>query len=911
MAGETVVEVDGRRLRMTNLDKVLYPQTGTTKAEVARYYARVADVLIPHAAGRPVTRKRWVEGVGTARRPRDAFFAKALDAGTPSWVSRADLQHSDRLATYPLVDSAATLAWFAQIAALELHVPQWRFDSTGQPINPDRLVLDLDPGPGVELPTVAHVAHLVRDILAGMGLACYPVTSGSKGIHLYAPLQGSVTSAQASDLAKELARSLEADHPDLVLSRMARAARAGKVFLDWSQNNGKKTTILPYSLRGTALPAVAAPRTWEELRDPHLRQLTPDEVLALVDQRGDPMADLGVPVAAAPPPDRLARYRAMRDGSRTPEPVPDRVGDAPGRQDPGPAPDRDAESPGTTGNGEAPHGVGDTSGALNDDARAGRFVIQEHHASRLHWDFRLERDGVLVSWALPKGVPTEPGRNHLAVPTEDHPIEYAEFSGTIPAGEYGAGTVSIWDHGTYETEKWRDGTEVIATLTGAADGGLANAGLGPATRFALVRTGQQRDQWLIVLTKKQPRSPTTSDHSPSASGGGTQPDDAVPPKEQEPNNAAQPDDAAFPKEQEPDDAPREKSEQPARTAEQPAPWNVTPDGPARPRGAGEPASGPLTPIAPMLATAGSLADLDAEGWAAEMKWDGVRAVVHLRHSAVRVFGRSGRETTEQYPELAAVADLVHASAAVLDGEIVALDAQGRPNFGLLQPRMQATGAQVAAARRRQGVHVMFFDVLAMDGHDLTGFPYHQRRGLLEELVSPAPRVQVPPAFLTDVQAALRASEEQGLEGIVAKRFESTYRPGQRSPAWVKVRHSHTQEVVVAGWRPGRGSRSGAVGSLLLAVPGDDGRWRYAGRVGTGFTQEQARSILAELRRSERPAPAIEGLPAADARDAHWVEPDRVGEVSFANWTADGRLRHPVWRGWRVDKAPEDVTVEDR
>src|SRR5699024_3537806 len=144
-----VVEVDGRRLRMTNLDKVLYPQTGTTKADVARYYSEVAHVLLPHSAGRAVTRKRWVDGVGTARRPKDAFYSKALDAGTPSWVARADIAHTDRIGTYPVIDSPATLAWFAQIAALELHVPQWRFNAAGEPGNPDRLVLDLDPGPGV------------------------------------------------------------------------------------------------------------------------------------------------------------------------------------------------------------------------------------------------------------------------------------------------------------------------------------------------------------------------------------------------------------------------------------------------------------------------------------------------------------------------------------------------------------------------------------------------------------------------------------------------------------------------------------------------------------------------------------------------------------------------------------------
>ncbi|MGC0142280.1 ATP-dependent DNA ligase [Pseudactinotalea sp. Z1732] len=874
---ETIVNVDGRRLRMTNLDKVLYPQTGTTKAEVAHYYAQVADVMVPHCLGRPATRKRWVEGVGTARRPLDSFFSKDLDAGTPSWVVRADVQHSDHVSTYPVVDSRATLTWFAQIAALEVHVPQWRLDADGAAANPDRLVLDLDPGPGVELTTVAHVAGLVREILAGMGMESYPVTSGSKGIHLYAPLPGTVTSEQASALARELARSLEADHPDLVLSRMARAARAGKVFLDWSQNNAKKTTVAPYSLRGTALPRVAAPRTWEELADPDLRQLSPEEVLDLLAARGDPMAPLGASPGTTPVPDRLARYRAKRDGARTPEPVPAPVPSSPPFSPPAPAVPGDDPGDG---------------GADGEGLALPRFVIQEHHASRLHWDFRLERDGVLVSWALPRGVPTSPDRNHLAVPTEDHPLEYATFAGTIPKGEYGAGEVTIWDHGTYEIQKWREGAEVIATLTGAEGGGLEQSGPGRISSFALIRTGGEREQWLIHLMKKQPEV-----HDSSSAG---EPSDSRSAPDRSTEAGGQ--ELAA---REPADVPNPPAAPSPPDAPLTAVAQAAPDAPAN---AGAPATdpAPVTPIPPMLATAGTLADIGAEGWAAEMKWDGVRALVHVGPGGVRVFGRSGLETTAQYPEVAEVLDAVHASSVVLDGEVVALDGQGRPNFGLLQPRMQATGHQVAAAARRQGVHLMLFDLLAMDGHELTGFTYHQRRSLLEEVISPSRTVQVPPAFEGDIPGALSTSADQGLEGIVAKRVDSIYRAGQRSSAWIKIRHSRTQEVVVGGWRPGRGGRSGAVGSLLLGLPTREGRWRYVGRVGTGFTEREARAWVAHLREDARPTPALIGIPAIDARDAHWVEPVRVAEVSFSNWTTEGRLRHPVWRGWRVDKDPSDI-----
>lgn len=458
MPAQPRVEADGHSIKVTNLDKVMYPVTGTTKGEVIGYYQAIAPWLIAHAWGRPVTRKRWVNGVGTPEHPGEAFFQKNLEASqTPEWVHTRKLEgkHGDGN-THPLADNVATVVWLAQLASLEIHVPQWRFGPTG-PKNPDRLVFDLDPGEGAGLPECVAVAHLVREVLDGIGMSCVPVTSGSKGIHLYAGLDGSHTCEEASELARQLADSLAAMRPELITANMNKAVRGGKVFIDWSQNNGSKTTIAPYSLRGRFTPTVATPRTWEELT-PEVAHLEFVEVLARVESIGDPLA-----VLAPDDTDRLTTYRSMRDASKTPEPVPE---------------------------GFTAAGAGNT------------FVIQEHHARRLHWDFRLERGGALVSWALPKGPPTDPKRNHLAVHTEDHPLEYANFEGTIPQGEYGGGEVSIWDWGTYSCEKWVDDKEVIATLQGQPDGGL---GGGPR-KYALIRTGKgdQDKNWLIHLMKDSP-----------------------------------------------------------------------------------------------------------------------------------------------------------------------------------------------------------------------------------------------------------------------------------------------------------------------------------------------------------------------------------------------------------------------
>jgi bifunctional non-homologous end joining protein LigD len=448
-----IVSIDGHRLTLTNLDKVLYPETGTTKGEVIAYYAAVAEVMLPHVRDRAATRKRWVNGVGTDKKPGMVFFQKNLDDSTPSWVKRRTIVHKDHSNDYPLVNDLATLTWLAQIAALEIHVPQWKFGRTGTAQNPDRLVLDLDPGPGVGLAECAEVARLARAILKDIGLDPMPVTSGSKGIHLYAALDGRQTSAEIAAFAHELARSLEADHRDLIVSDMKKSLREGRVLVDWSQNNGNKTTVAPYSLRGRARPLVAAPRTWRELGARDLAQLDFEEVVRRIQRGKDPLA----------PVDQLDAYRGKRNPAKTPEPVPS----------------MQAKSRPKKGKGNS-------------------FVIQEHHASRLHWDFRLEHDGVLVSWALPKGVPTDYKHNHLAVQTEDHPLEYGGFEGDIPKGEYGGGHVDIWDEGTFDLEKWRDGEEVIATLHGARQG---------SRKYALIHTGGEgRDaqNWLIHLMKDQP-----------------------------------------------------------------------------------------------------------------------------------------------------------------------------------------------------------------------------------------------------------------------------------------------------------------------------------------------------------------------------------------------------------------------
>ena len=289
---EVRVDVEGRTLRLRRLDKVLYPATGTTKGEVLDYYARVAPLMLPHLARRPVTRKRWPDGVRGG-----SFFEKNLPRGTPPWVASVTLptpgSSSGRdLATFPIVQDVATLVWLINLASLELHVPQWQVGPRGAVKGPDRLVIDLDPGEPAGLEECAEVALLVRERLAEDGLSAVPVTSGSKGLQLYAPLAGRQDAELVRRYAEGLATELARQRPDLVVARMTKAIRPGKVLLDWSQNNAAKTTISPYALRGREHPNAAAPRTWDEVEQGGLHQLPFSEVLARAERDGDLAAAL-------------------------------------------------------------------------------------------------------------------------------------------------------------------------------------------------------------------------------------------------------------------------------------------------------------------------------------------------------------------------------------------------------------------------------------------------------------------------------------------------------------------------------------------------------------------------------------------------------------------------------------------
>ncbi|KAA0918880.1 ATP-dependent DNA ligase [Dietzia sp. ANT_WB102] len=874
------VEVDGRTVRFTHPDKVLYEATGTTKSQVLEYYLAVAPLLITYAGRRPVTRKRWPDGTGDK-----SFFEKNLPSHAPDWVPRVTIEHSKRDVTYPVLDSPATLAWFAQQAALELHVPQWTLEDD-EPGRTRRIVIDLDPGQDVDLDTTAKVALRVKDLLDEAGLDSFPVTSGSKGIHLYARLDRAVTAKSASAVAKQIAQSLATQTPDLVTSTMTRSIRDGKVFVDWSQNSGAKTTVSPYSLRGRAEPWVAAPRSWEELGDGGLTHLHWDEVLKRLDADGDLLDGLegtgsAKKKSAAKKSGSSAgsASRAKKSGggkkssSSSDDEDPEPAGTAPTRAD---------SARNETARNEAPTSDGPTSDDAvvtsleeyrrkrdrrntpepfegevetdRDGADGPIFVIQEHHARRLHYDFRLERDGVLVSWAVPKNLPTVPKDRRLAVHTEDHPLGYETFAGTIPKGEYGGGTVSIWDHGWYECEKWRD-DEIIIWLHGEQVSG----------RYVLVRTSAEKNQWIVQYMKDQ--SPD------SFYGGRSNPKSSYPPGDKRGRNSGA-------------DASGGAGEASARSSDH--------------------ADHPDAPPPPMIPTAATVTELPNDKWAFEGKWDGYRVTVATSGSGgqTRLVSRNGNSLDWLADGFPGLADALE-RPAVLDGELVVLGSDGVPDFAALAKQAAAEGQDSSLP----AAELFVFDVLEVDGVDLQSQPWERRREVLD-LLTPAltevDRVHVPAVLDGPGDRALAEAEEFGWEGIVAKRRDSRYESGRRSQSWLKEKLLTTTDAVVGGWRPGKGGRAGAVGSLLLGLPAESGL-TYIGRVGTGFTDKQARALLDELEPLQRKtSPFIEQLPADARRDAHWVLPKLVVEVRHQGFTDDGVLRQASWRDIRRDKLPGDL-----
>ncbi|HWO70441.1 MAG TPA: non-homologous end-joining DNA ligase [Actinomycetota bacterium] len=800
------VEAAGRELRLSNLDKVFWPEEGYTKGDLLAYYYNVADLLLPYLRERPLTMKRMPDGIAGP-----FFYEKSAPSHTPDWMPRCRIPSEEAkggVIDYLMVEDLAHLLFVVNLGCIEIHPLHSRCGSHG---SPDYLFFDLDPFEPIAFEDVLVVARHVRVALEGLGLTGYPKTSGATGVQVFVPLAPGFSYEDARELVGRVGRMIARADPERVTMAWEVRRRAGKVFIDHTMNREGANIAAVYSLRPEPGAPVSTPLTWEEVeaggftpRDFRIDNVfdrlervgdlfrgvleAPQDISAALEalgiERTPPRgaAERGGTPPATPSDEAIARsrdpklreYLEKRDLAGTPEPAP-----------------------------------GEARGAGNS------FVIQKHRATRLHYDLRLEREGVLASWAVPRGLPIRPGDKRLAVRTEDHPLEYGSFEGTIPEGHYGAGEVRIFDRGTYEPIEWTD-EKVTFRLRGRRYPGL---------EYHLVRT---RTDWLVFLASRQEA----------------------------------------------------------------------------------PLIAPPPALSPMLAEPGGR-PFDDPRWRFEPKLDGIRALAYLATDQTRLVSRTGRDLTGRYPELAGLHALVDQVNAVLDGEIVAVDEAGRTSFQLLQERMNLTNErEIARARARIPVRYVAFDLLFLDGRDLTPAPLEERRELLEAVVEPQPGLLELTYFEDGAGTAfVAAARELGLEGVVAKRKGSPYRPGRRSDDWRKIKLVSRQDCVILGWTPGRGGRAGTLGALLVGAY-VDGRLRWVGQVGTGFTDATLRRLLEELAPLERADPPIPDPGLRAVKGARFVEPRLVCEVEYLELTRKAlKMRAPSFKGLRPDKAPEDCVLE--
>ncbi len=544
----------------------------------------------------------------------------------------------------------------------------------------------------------------------------------------------------------------------------------------------------------------------------------------------------------------LERYRRKRDFGRTPEPA----------------------------------------GSGDERARAaeGRFVVQRHRATRLHYDFRLEIGGVLVSWAVPKGPTLDPRGRRMAVRTEDHPIEYLDFEGVIPRGEYGGGDVIVWDWGTFETEETDDPGAALerGELKFVLHGEKLRG------RYTLVRTdrrgtgsGDDKEQWLLIK-KRDPFAVDGWDpeqHPQSVKSGRT--NDEV-------------------------------------AAGQPALWISGAPAAEAEIDLSAARDAPMADfIPPMLATLTDRPFTDPD-WLFEVKWDGYRVQAVVSDGRVWLWTRNRKDAAAYFPDLAAPPEWIEAAEAIVDGEVVAFDADGNPSFSLLQevtglsgihgraaegggpPRKRPSAEQRASIALRYQV----FDLLHLDGRSLLDVPLEHRKRLLRRVMRDHDRVRYGSHVAEEGEAFVDAVRRRGLEGVVAKLRHGRYEPGRRSRSWLKVKIRREQELVVAGWLPGKGTHR-QLGSLIVGVY-QDGRLRHAGQVGSGIDETTRRKLRAQLDELARDTPPLD--PAPRLKEARWVEPRLVIRAEFAEWTSDGLLRQAAFKGLEIGRDPSEVRREE-
>jgi bifunctional non-homologous end joining protein LigD len=843
MPGKSV-KIGGKVLALSNLDKVFYPNTGFTKGQVIEYYRQVSRYLVPHLKDRPITLNRLPDGVKGQR-----FYEKNAPSYTPDWVKTFPIAKNSEasMIDYILINDLPTLVWTANLANLEMHP----FLAKAPHIDrPTMVVFDLDPGDGADILRAGEAAFLVKDLLDRLNLRSFVKVSGSKGIHIHVPLNTPVTYEASQPFAKSIAVALATEHSNFIVAEMPKSKRAGRVFIDWSQNSEHKSTVAVHSLRARIDgPFVALPVSWEELQHALKRKdrealfFTPEAALGRLAKTGDlfapvlklrqklpkPFLELMKPSKYAASAGALESYQRKRDFNKTPEPPPSKSGSR------------------------------SASGKI--------FVIQKHAAGRLHYDFRLESGGTLKSWAVPKGPPYDLNERRLAMAVEDHPMEYARFEGVIPKGEYGGGTVMVWDIGTYDLI---DGNYWQGKLHVRLHGKKLKG------EWILVkgrdRSGKDNVWFLIKGGSPMPRPSPKQEDSSALTGRSME-------------KIAHARDAVWHS--------NKDNPQAALEIRRTAPAVDLPDLP----------SAKVEFIEPMLAEAVSeLPENDAQ-WLYEMKLDGYRCLAGKDRRGVKLWSRRGNVMTKDFPDVArACAELP--DDTLLDGELVAMDRDGKISFNLMQHHRSLA----------QAIRYYAFDLLVYQGRSLCNRRLIERRKLLANLLDGMSEdIKLSESFVAAPADLIRSAKEFGFEGIIAKRKDSLYKPGRRTGDWVKFKVNRSQELVIGGYTPDHPFDALVVGYY------EGGRLHFVAKVRNGFVPRVRQDVYQKLKPLVTEECPFVNLPEKrrtawaltreEMKNCVWLQPELVAQIEFTEWTPDGHLRAARFAGLREDKSAREVVRE--
>ncbi len=765
------VQVGKRTFELSNLDKVLYPDDHIVKAELVEYYLKLAPTILSHLKGRPLSLVRYPDGING-----EMFFQKNKPDWAPDWLESVKLGSGEEKKEYVIATEEASLVWLANLACIELHQMHARGPHYDKP---DYMVLDLDPPDGYPFPNVVELAFDLKPHIESFGYFPFVKTTGRKGLHLVMPIEANHTFEDVFEAAKALVQPFVEKNSSRTTLHIQKEYRKGRVLIDIFRIRPGQTTVAAYSVRGLPGAPVSTPLTWEELEQTQNPvewnvHSVPKKVLS----GGDPwetMAAYAVELHShrkekavvkkelkasgkRKTPEQLETYSKKRSFDKTPEPKPELI----------------------SGEGSA-------------------FVIHRHHASRLHYDLRLEKDGVLKSWAVPKGMPPRPGVKRLAVATEDHPLEYLNFEGAIPKGEYGGGQMWVYATGKYQITKEKKNGFYFRLHSREIN--------------AEYRTHLMKDnQWLLERV----------------------------------------------------DTPQ-------------IDWLQD-------------------PIEPMLAELGS--DVPGSGdYGFEVKWDGIRALISVDEGAVKIHSRNRMDITSQFPELT-IPESFRVSGALFDGEIVCLDEAGKPIFKHVIHRMQQKGENsIARAKAKFPAVCYVFDLLYLDGRPVIHEPLERRRSWLNDVIKKDSSYRVS-EMVDEGKELFEAAKQLGLEGIMAKRKNSSYLPGKRSDHWLKIKTRQTMDVLIIGYTQGKGDRKTTFGALHIAEKTETGL-RYLGKVGTGFDDKLLKSIHDQLLDVPTIKKPIQEKPL-DEKVTTWIEPKLVCEVQYASFTKDGMLREPVFLRLRED-----------